>query len=226
MYDLFSVISITLGLISFVTGLILSRKPIFVSPIEKLRIKGVDNHDKSIHFAFIAFSLLVTLPIWLSFSEWALALFPWNLLLYFLLHILVIKLVKQSVSKEFENRRSIRSPHCQNCRKQLKNVTRASNLLTEKEQVASRIGSLTFEVWYCQQCSTEASRDFVHLRAYENGGKFLYCQDCNEITMTRTFLKVITPATDNYNGERFVVYTCQHCNRVEEKTETYSSGDQ
>lgn len=221
-----------LAAFSLVLGLTLAFKPVIASPIDNLRIKGVDKHDENIHIAFFTFSLFILFPIWQRFLAYLLEfgkfgfilMLPMGLLVIVLstliLEFLMVWIVKRIISKEVKDRRSIRLFCCENCNKNLERSNSLVDFLNEKEQITSRIGSITFEAWYCRQCCTEVSRNFIHLRSYINEStNFHLCRDCDEITMTRTSSEVIKEATTTNTGEQLVIYTCQYCNRTEEKIE-------
>lgn len=83
--------------------------------------------------------------------------------------------------------------------------------LSKKEQVAKKIGSLTFEAWQCPNCYSTVNKLPFHIRAYENNtGEFSTCHNCEELTVTR-HQKILQSATQYSEGIKLITYQCHCC---------------
>ena len=224
-------------------GICLAFKPVWVHPVQRLRIKGIDDHDLIVYFAFLLCGLLTLLstiflvnPKPFDLSEITdpmdflgallsatisivvfVAVFV-GVLVFFL--VTLVRLVKKIILFEFRRKNSIRSFYCYRCMKRLKRIRLSDDFLTETERVAWRLKSIFFESWYCSRCFPIINYGSIHLRAYINESKkFCICSECDEITMIKTSSRIIKRSTTKEEGKRLVIYTCQYCGEEEEKIE-------
>ncbi|HEY9849175.1 MAG TPA: TPM domain-containing protein [Leptolyngbyaceae cyanobacterium] len=103
--------------------------------------------------------------------------------------------------------------HCINCQKPMKKLDSSSvkPYLSKEEQVAKKIGSLTFEAWQCANCYSTVNELPFHIRAYENNtGEFSTCHNCEELTVTR-HQKILQSATQYSEGIKLITYQCHCC---------------
>ncbi|MBD1917969.1 MULTISPECIES: hypothetical protein [Cyanophyceae] len=190
-------------------------KPVFVDPKSNVRIKGIDEHDKSIYIAF-AISLLILIPILSPSFSFLIPLIFFGSTLFQPVRELTRPLLKGFAI--VLKRHSIRPFHCIACKKPLAKSSAPVNSLTDKEQLASEIGSIDFEVWYCTICCSEPIQNSMHLRAYiDSSNDFRLCSSCDEVTMVKTSSRVLEKATAETEGQELFTYACQYCQA--EKTE-------
>ncbi|MEH2326086.1 MAG: hypothetical protein V7K32_21525 [Nostoc sp.] len=210
-----------LGILSLIVGIFFSSKPVFVPPMESLRIKGSDAHDVAVHLAFFigffCISLAVTLKIFNILGDRS--LFIWLCIGVFFISLIIL-FVFIVILSIINQRNSLRPIYCERCQQKLRLINNSLiDFLDEKEIIAMRIKSICFEAWYCQSCSSKIERNSIHLRAYVSlSDNFKLCQDCNELTMTKTS-KIVRKATTKEEGIKSIVYTCNCCHKKEEKIE-------
>ena len=231
-----------LGILSFVVGIFLSSRPVFVHPMKSVRIKGYDDHDIIVHFAsFIGFFCII-LPFMPNILKLLYnSLYGWldshTFLgyIYFLCYfiggiciVIFVIFVILCILKTFflkligillktNSRKSLRPIYCEKCKQELSQINSLFDLLNEKEIIARRIKSIYFEAWYCQSCCRKIERHSIHLRAYVSlSDEFKFCQDCNEVTMTKTS-RIIKEATTKTGGKILIIYTCKCCYKKEEE---------
>jgi uncharacterized protein len=111
--------------------------------------------------------------------------------------------------------------NCANCRQPIEKLDSESvqPYLSQTEQVAQKIGSLSFEGWRCPRCQPKLTRQDIHVRAYIRD-RFRYgtCPSCQEWTVERT-RKILELATKDKEGERLITEQCHCCSYVNEKVE-------
>lgn len=96
--------------------------------------------------------------------------------------------------------------NCANCRQPMEKLDSESvqPYLSQTEQVAQKIGSLSFEGWRCPRCQPKLTGQDIHVCAYVLD-RFRYgtCPTCQEWTVERT-PKILELATKDKEGERLV----------------------
>ena len=243
----FDYILYILGILSFIAGILLSSRPVFIPPTKGIQIKGNDEHDGIIHFAFYIGSFCISLPFFnflytlasesytnnypnfgmitrffdfsfsISFGDFLCFSF---LCFSFLCFIQIIYQGLIGILEKINKRKSLRPIYCEKCKKELKLIKSAVDFLNEKEITAMRIKSIYFEAWYCQSCCTKIDRNSIHLRGYVSlSDIFKTCSHCGGLTMTVTSSEIIRKATTENEGQRLVVYTCRHCSHQDKKVE-------
>jgi uncharacterized protein len=111
---------------------------------------------------------------------------------------------------------------CANCRQRMEKLSSEFVLpyLSQPEQVARNIGSVSFEGWRCPKCQPNLTGRGIHLRVYVlNRDRFRTCPICQELTVERTS-EVVQPATQDKEGECLVTEKCHCCSYLEERVET------
>ena len=237
----FDYILYILGILSFVVGIFLSSRPVFIPPIKRIQIRGNDEHDCIIHFAFHIGSFCISLPFFNFFYTLASESAPsdpnnyWHfvkLIIIFSGFLYFIQTIYErliGILEKINKRKSLRPIYCEKCKKELKLIKSVVDFLNEKQITAMRIKSIYFEAWYCQSCCTKIDCNSMHLRAYTSlSDQFKTCSHCGGLTMTVTSIIIIKEATTKEKGERLVVYTCNYCSQQENKVEIIpidTSGD-
>lgn len=111
--------------------------------------------------------------------------------------------------------------NCANCREPMEKLEEESvqPYLSQTEQVAQKIGSLSFEGWRCPRCQPKLTRQDIHVHAYVLD-RFRYgiCPSCQEWTVERT-RQILELATKDKEGERLVTEKCHCCSYLNEKLE-------
>ncbi len=113
---------------------------------------------------------------------------------------------------------------CANCRQRMEKLSSEFVLpyLSQPEQVAQKIGSVSFEGWQCPKCQPHLTGQGIHLRAYVlNRDRFRTCPICQELTVERTS-EILQPTTQDKEGECLVTEKCHCCSYLEERVETVS----
>jgi hypothetical protein len=208
-----------LASVSFLVGILLSFKPIFINPSGVIQDP---NHNSDVFSALLLSSISASILITLYAAEKlnlfnALGVFVsivWFILFFVttLVESLLLSFFKSVPAKS----RSWHPLHCEKCRQEL-NKLDASVFLTETENVADKISSVHWETWHCRNCHPEINRDSILLYRYvTKSERFKQCQNCGEITMTKTSSKILEKATTASEGRKLVVYTCQCCTLKEE----------
>ncbi|MDB9458776.1 hypothetical protein PN473_10230 [Dolichospermum circinale CS-545/17] len=225
----FDYILYILGILSFVVGILLSSRPVFIPPTKGIQIKGNDEHDGIIHFAFHIGSFCISLPFFNLLYTLASESYPNNypnfdifiiLCFIFLCFIQIIYQGLIGILRKINKRKSLRPIYCDKCKKELKLIKSVVDFLNEKQITAMGIKSIYFEAWYCQSCCTKIDRNSIHLRGYVSlSDRFKTCSHCGGLTMTVTSSKIIRKATTEEKGEKLVVYTCNYCSQQENKVE-------
>jgi len=121
---------------------------------------------------------------------------------------------------------------CVKCRQAMEKLDSQSLLsyLSPAEQVAQRIGSVSFDGWRCPNCYPNLTGRGFHLRTYVlDNSRFSTCPNCQFLTVERT-VQVTQPATEYQEGKRLVTKKCQCCTYYQANVETIpritsSSGD-
>lgn len=111
--------------------------------------------------------------------------------------------------------------HCTNCRQPMEKLPNKSLLpyLSQPEQIAKKISSISFEGWRCPTCQPNLKGEGIHIRAYVlDSRRFIICPTCQELTVERTS-EFLEPATYNQNGKRLVTEKCHCCSYCEEREE-------
>lgn len=102
---------------------------------------------------------------------------------------------------------------CSECGQSMQKLDPQSliSYLNPPEQVATELGSVSFDGWRCPQCHPEVPATAIHIRAYVlNSRKFLTCPNCQELTVQRRY-KTIKPATIAKKGEESITEKCNCC---------------
>ena len=203
-----------LGIMIYILGIFLSSRPVFINPTSIKRIKGDDGHDDIVYLTFFLGNFCISIPSLLNIFNNSLLFISmfWGL---FIINFLLIERLKVMKKQRF-----LRPIHCKNCRQKLRLLDNSliDDFLNRKEIIARRIKSIYFEVWHCQKCYPTIERNSTHLRLYISlSDKFKCCQHCNELTMTKTYTKVLHEATTTEEGRMLFVYTCDFCDRQEQE---------
>ena len=127
-------------------------------------------------------------------------------------------LINPSKAVTHLDRQDSRNICCAECKQPMKKV---GNLeLTEVQQVARKIGSVSYRGYKCSDCSSSNSLQPYTLLAYASySSRYQECPKCQELTVTRTEEILRQPSYTN-KGERIVKDTCQCCEYVRETTES------
>lgn len=216
------VLWIGLSIVNFVVGIVLSFRPIFVHPVGKLRITSIDDKNNVFNIPFGISALCVGIYLYPNIQDFSpdkhifiILLLVFCILLIFGLLITILKFLKYVNKQEFP-----RQLYCNICKHKLKKLNSLNDILNEKERIAVRIKSINFEAWHCENCYQETNRKSIHLRGYmSSSDNFKFCEDCREVTMTKTSSKIIREATTEKIGEKLVVYTCHCCSKSVKKIE-------
>ena len=83
-------------------------------------------------------------------------------------------------------------------------------LLTDHEQVAAKLGNVSFEAWWSPEVGA-LSRDTIYLKAYVNKPSHSECPIGKELTVTSTSQTVVSP-TQYSTGLLRITYQCECCN--------------
>ena len=83
-------------------------------------------------------------------------------------------------------------------------------LLTDHEQVAAKLGNVSFEAWWSPEVGA-LSRDTIYLKAYVNKPSHSECPIGKELTVTSTSQTVVSP-TQYSTGLLRTTYQCKCCN--------------
>jgi hypothetical protein len=240
----FDYILYIIGILSFIVGIFLSSKPVFVHPMKRIKIRGDDEHDCIIHFAFYIGYFCISLPFFNPFYTLAsesyqnnknaypnqglfdlfglgrIYFFVFSCLIFLYFNLIIyqgLRVILGGILRKINKRKSLRPIYCEKCKKELKLIKSAVDFLNEKEITAMRIKSIYFEAWYCQSCCRKIERHSIHLRAYVSlSDEFKFCQDCKEATMTKTS-RIIKEATTTTAGKILIIYTCNCCYKKEEE---------
>jgi uncharacterized protein len=117
--------------------------------------------------------------------------------------------------------------NCANCRQPMEKLDSESVLphLSQTEQVAQKIRSLSFEGWRCPTCQPKLTGQGIHIRAYVlDRYRFRTCPTCQELTVERT-PQLLELATKDKEGERLVTEKCHCCSYVNEMVEVIPRKD-
>ncbi len=100
---------------------------------------------------------------------------------------------------------------CANCKTLLKKIveSKLEPYLTEKEQLAAKLGNLKFVGWQCPNCSQQQPQLRIHLRSYcwDEGSK---CPQCQEFTIEQKH-KVLEKPTRYKSGKQLAIKHCHNC---------------
>lgn len=111
--------------------------------------------------------------------------------------------------------------HCANCRQPMEKLAYKTLLphLSQPEQVANNIGSISFEGWRCPTCQPNLMGEGIHIRAYVlHNRRFLICPTCKELTVECTS-EIIEPATFTQSGKHLITEKCCCCSYCNEREE-------
>jgi uncharacterized protein len=111
---------------------------------------------------------------------------------------------------------------CANCKKPMKKVDAATieSHLSEPEEVAQQLGSVTFKGWKCPNCSQQLTGLGFHIVAcVSHSDQFSECPTCQELTATRT-KKTLKHATQHSTGKRLITDECHCCDYRQDREET------
>lgn len=106
-----------------------------------------------------------------------------------------------------------RTATCSECGQRMQKLDSQSliSYLNHPEQIAQKLGSVSFDGWRCPQCHPEVPATAIHVRAYVlNDIKFVTCPKCQELTVQRT-CKIVKPATMEKKGQELVTEKCNSC---------------
>lgn len=119
------------------------------------------------------------------------------------------------VVKRHGKRRAKHRPfRCTRCQTPLEELDSAALQLhlSQPQQVAQTLDSLTCEGWCCQQCQPHLPSPPIHLRLYANKRDDIeMCSVCQELTVKVHPMQVIQQATWHRAGRGVIVQECQCC---------------
>ena len=229
---------LTFSTLNFIVAVGLSFRKSYVYPGSKARVRAINKQEIEVRdFLYMGFLCLIipALPKIITFLPKMLHdlnIFSFLIVSIFLLFLLFLLLIflffvvpailAEWICKFLANlkkQKFFQLFYCRICNSPLEQLDSITQFLNKAEQVAAKIGSIEFEVWYCQQCCSEIGRDSIHLRAYveaSKSNKFNHCSSCQEITMTN-ISSVLESATEQEEGRRLVGYQCRCCGRSEEQ---------
>lgn len=227
----------TIAFVGFIIAIGLSLKPVYISPLQNSKLSSVWAKEniaiyRSYLVSAVAILVLVladpivsiyqsTFSFWyrdndVSLFQLLLITVPILIVLAFLLWHLYrgLKGVGTLTSSQligFKSQYSLRPLHCVHCRNKLKKIypPASHQFLNHPEQIAIKIGSVSFEMWCCPHCNEQPNRQsIVFLRGIH--GRFENCLTCNERTMR------LTSTREGEPYEKIQTYTCQCCSKTKE----------
>ncbi|MFL9457890.1 MULTISPECIES: TPM domain-containing protein [Nostocales] len=133
----------------------------------------------------------------------------------------------QQLGKRFSFRPTYQ---CDRCHKLMKPIpkNKLSTYLTPAEQVAAKLGSVTFEGWLCSKCQPHLSPPGIYLQSYiqDQHSSFAFknsfdnCSNCQELTVVRSSSKVLQEPTWTQAGKCGVRQECHCCGYTNDIQET------
>jgi uncharacterized protein len=121
--------------------------------------------------------------------------------------------INPQISNKNLNRSDSREIYCAKCRQPMTIVKLIQ--LSKPQQVAKKLGSVTFKGYKCSSCS---DRNLYSLISYlSNSSRYQVCPDCNELTATRTETR-LKKATYYKKGKVLISDRCFCCDYCQEKT--------
>ncbi|HEY9691240.1 MAG TPA: TPM domain-containing protein [Oculatellaceae cyanobacterium] len=106
-----------------------------------------------------------------------------------------------------------RPMYCQQCRNPMEKLdsTAIQPYLSQPEQVAQQLGSISFEGWQCSHCLPQLTGTKIHIRTYIlNSDRYTTCPTCQELTAEST-QEVLQHATEYSEGRRQTYNHCHCC---------------
>ena len=113
------------------------------------------------------------------------------------------------------NLRDSQDVHCAKCKGKMSKVHNIK--LTPEQQVARKIGSVSYKGYKCSGCSN-ALQPYSIIGHISDSDRYQKCHKCQELTITRT-KKTLQIASDSSTGKLLIKDECHCCGCIEEKTE-------
>jgi uncharacterized protein len=121
--------------------------------------------------------------------------------------------INPHISKKSLDRSNLLEIHCAKCRQPMERVKLIE--LSKPQQVAKRLGSVTFRGYKCSKCSDRNSYSLISY--ISNSSRYRFCPDCQELTATRTET-TLKEATHKNKGKVLISDRCFCCEYCQEKT--------
>jgi uncharacterized protein len=121
------------------------------------------------------------------------------------------------IRKKSLDRSNLREIHCAKCRQPMARVKLIQ--LSKPQQVAKRLGSVTFRGYQCSKCSDRNSYSLISY--ISNSSRYQVCPHCHELTATRTET-TLKEATHKNKGKVLISDRCYCCDYCQEKTKNIS----
>lgn len=115
-------------------------------------------------------------------------------------------------------RKDFRDVYCGKCNQPMEKVGNIK--LTKVQQVAKKIGSVSYRGYKCSSCS-KPLQPYSLIAYYSSSSRYQECPECNEFTITRTG-EILEQPTYTSKGKRIVRDSCHCCDYIQETTEIIS----
>ena len=112
-------------------------------------------------------------------------------------------------------RTDFRVPCCAKCQKPMEKIDGIE--LTKIQQVAKKIGSVSYRGYKCSSCSN-ALQPYSLIAYTSSSDRYQECPKCQDFTVTRT-KEILQKATRSSTGKLLVKDKCHCCSYSQEKTE-------
>lgn len=129
-------------------------------------------------------------------------------------------LAPEGSSRIFASQKDI-APQCAVCKQWMEKLDLQSleSYLSPPEQVAQKLGSVSFDGWRCPKCHSNLTVKGIHVRAYViKDKKFTTCPTCKELTVERES-QVLQSVTKIQEGKRLIIEKCHCCSYFKEWTQ-------
>ncbi|GAA6618858.1 TPM domain-containing protein [Scytonema sp. NUACC26] len=138
--------------------------------------------------------------------------------------------ILQKLCKKFSSRPTYQCSHCHQIMQSIPQ-NNLSAYLSPAEQMATKLGSVSFEGWLCAKCQQDLSPPGIYLRSYLQDlyssvafrNSFSNCPTCQELTVVRGSSKVLQEPTWKQAGIRGVRQECHCCGYTNDIQETIPS---
>lgn len=100
-----------------------------------------------------------------------------------------------------------RTIHCAKCQQPLIRIRNIE--LNPAQQVAQKLGGVSYRGYQCPRCSQNNSYSIVAY--FSQSDRFDNCPHCQELTMIRS-TQILEKATHSHSGKALIVKKCDYCN--------------
>ncbi len=114
------------------------------------------------------------------------------------------------------NRTNSRNIHCAKCSQPMEKVENIIKL-TKTQQVAKKIGAVSYRGYKCLNCSN-AIQPYSIIAYASHSSRYQYCPECEELTVTCTG-ETLKPPSYHRKGKLLVSDICHCCDYLQEKIE-------